>query len=387
MRRTRKSSDSNAVTLKKNLSFSKWGGRSGDHSKRPKCTPDSNNSPSVLEKDGPQNMLSVYYETGKNAVPASIKDSPIKPDGDSCQTNFENCSMDPPLNESLSKISQIDKRLFSNLNNKVSTNRTNLTGNQQNPDERPSFVDNFVAMMKELEVMNISYLKDDIISKMLSNLQNSNLTCSERVSTPIPENSDSNTDKELNNTSESSRIPSKSDSSKELSRMPGVFDSKILRSVIKYSNRNDGRSVNGRLLSCVRKELTVSNSKNNRPKSQRAVSLDRMDIRSSYSNSSDLPNDKANIYWYFWVPETQVFLINNPKDRRVEALVRSSRSKIYLHRDKRVNAYGEHQQLVAIYSPDKFYLTKCKNLIDEKFPIFKINCGSEKEPGSMAEFY
>ncbi|VUZ45744.1 unnamed protein product [Hymenolepis diminuta] len=388
MRKARKSSDSNAITLKKNLSFTKWSGRSGDHSKRLKCTPDSNNSSSVNEKDGPQNTLSVYYESGKNAVPASIRASPIKPDGDSCQKNFENCSMDQPLTESLSKINQIDEHLFSNPNNKVSTNRTNLNGDQQNPGERSSFVDNFVAMMKELELMNISYLKDDIISKMLSNLtQNSNLKFSERVSTPIPENSGANTDEEINNASEGSRIPSNSDSSEELSRMSGVFDSKILRSVMKYSNRNDRRSVNERTLSSVRKEPTASNSKNNLPISQRAVSLDRLNIRSSYSNRPHPPNDKANICWYFWVPETQAFLINNPKDRRVEALVRSSRSKVYLHREKRVNTYGEHQQLVAIYSPDKFYLTKCKNLINEKFPIFKVNCGSEKEPGSIAEFY
>nr|CDS33404.1 hypothetical protein HmN_000514200 [Hymenolepis microstoma] len=327
-------------------------------------------------------------DSPKGANPTSVQVSPIKPDGDSCHTDLESCNGEQSLIETLSKINPINERLRRSLDNKVPTNRTNLSGRQQNSGEKSGFVDNFVAMMHDLEEKNMSYLKDDIISKMLSNLaQNSNTKCSERASTPLSNNLGVNTDEDLNNESEGRRILSDSNSTDQFSRMPGVLKSKIPNSPIKYSNRNDRRSLNERMLSCINKEPTLSNPINNRPISRRAVSFDRKNIRSSYSSRSDPPNDKANIYWYFWIPETQAFLINNPKDRRVEALVRSSRSKIYLHRDKRVNAYGEHQQLVAIYSPDKFYLMKCKNLIDEKFPIFKINCGSENEPGSIAKFY
>ncbi|VDO00496.1 unnamed protein product [Rodentolepis nana] len=386
MRKIRKSSDLNDITPKKNLSFTKWGGKSSDYNKKAKDTLVPKNSPSVIEKDtsydGSQKTILLNNDSLNGAYPARVQISPIKPDGDSCQTNFEQ-----PLTETPSKMDPTNESLRRSLDNKVSANRTNLNRRQQKPNEKSGFVDNFVAMMHDLEEMNMSYLKNDIVSKLLSNLaQNSNIKSSERVSTPLSDNPDLNTDGDLNNDTEGPNILSDSNATEEFSRSPGDFKSKIQSPLMKYSSRNDRRSLNERMLSGIRKEPTISNSEINRPLSRRAVSSDRKDVR-SYLNRSDPPNDKASIYWYFWVPETQAFLINNPQDRRVEALVRSSRSKIYLHRDKRVNAHGEHQQLVAIYSPEKFYLQKCKNLIDEKFPIFKINCGSEKEPGSIAEFY
>uniref|UniRef100_A0A5K3FLR2 SANTA domain-containing protein n=1 Tax=Mesocestoides corti TaxID=53468 RepID=A0A5K3FLR2_MESCO len=97
-------------------------------------------------------------------------------------------------------------------------------------------------------------------------------------------------------------------------------------------------------------------------------------------NLSEVTPLKGELHWHFWVPCRQVSVFHSKNDRRMQSIARNSNSTIYLTAERKKGLFGDWQQLAVIVAQSNFCLSKCKNLIDEKFPTFRVKWGTLRRP-------
>lgn len=86
---------------------------------------------------------------------------------------------------------------------------------------------------------------------------------------------------------------------------------------------------------------------------------------------------KANVpsVYQFWIPLKETCVFMRRIDRRIESIGRMSSCSIQLKHSFRSSPTGDSQQLVEITANNDACMSKCRSMLEDKFPEFWINSG------------
>ncbi|KAM7539926.1 hypothetical protein Aperf_G00000033216 [Anoplocephala perfoliata] len=367
---------------------------------------DDNNISSL--KTGVSNDISTSQQASgiHNRYPPSV----ISPDGDNYQNKTEKDHFNRPVTESISKNQNFNRYTDESLDHIVSETQINQRLEQHlrsqqihhnNHCDVSYFINDLVKVLEEVDEMDVSKFMLTTSNEDFQNMITTGTTKLKNLN-PKPSNldnllvgdieqSDINDIKDhRNEISESSGISAGSEASMEVNcSESGQIPHATERTDSRINNKSTDRDrIKPKFSASKMKQEGTNLAKvlSKTPLSDLTELTHINETQSSNALISDLPIGEGKLYWYFWIPQTQSFLFHNSKDRRIQSMARSTHSIIYLLRERRVDIFGEHQQLAVIIASSEFQMKKCKNLIDEKFPYFKVRCGSPNQPQNCPDF-